>query len=68
METLLKLISAVGLALTVVPALLVFAGLLTWSTHATLMIIGMVIWFLTAPFWMGDEPPALPLWKRHRPA
>lgn len=68
MKTLVKLISAVGLALTVVPALLVFAGTITWSNHATLMTVGMVVWFVTAPFWMGDEPPALPFWKKHRPA
>ena len=68
METILKLLSALGLALTVVPAFLVFGGVVSWETHATLMVVGMVVWFLTAPFWMGDEPPALPFWKKHRPA
>ena len=68
METLLKFISAIGLALTVVPAFLVFAGVIGWTTHATLMVIGMIVWFISAPFWMSEEPPALPFWKHHRPA
>jgi len=52
MNAVLKVISFVGLALTVVPACLVFAGTLTWDTHAMLMGIGTVLWFVTAPFWM----------------
>lgn len=67
MDMTLKLLSAVGLALTALPAFFVFAGAITWSTHALLMAVGMVVWFATAPFWMGDEPPALPFWKKHRP-
>ena len=56
MKNALKLASAVGLALTVVPAFLVFAGTITWSTHAMLMFVGTVLWFVTAPFWMhGPE-------------
>ena len=55
MQILLKLLSFVGLALTVVPAFFVFAGTITWSTHATLMLIGTVLWFITAPFWMETE-------------
>jgi thiosulfate reductase cytochrome b subunit len=52
----LKLISFVGLALTVGPAFLVFAGWVTWDRYATWMLVGMLLWFLSAPFWM----------KRHR--
>jgi hypothetical protein len=55
MRTLLMALSYVGLALTVVPAFLVFAGSLEWSTHATLMVVGAAVWFVTAPFWMGDD-------------
>jgi len=58
MRTLLKIGSFVGLALTVVPALLVFSGTLTWRVHATLMAIGAVLWFVTAPFWMVKENSA----------
>ena len=52
MKLTLKLLSLVGLALTVVPAFLVMDGLIRWETHALLMVIGMVLWFSTAPFWM----------------
>ncbi len=52
MELLLKIISGLGLALTVIPAFLVFAGTIPWSTHATLMLIGTLMWFGSAPFWM----------------
>jgi hypothetical protein len=52
MKLMLKLLSLVGLALTVVPAFLVMDGLIRWESHALLMAIGMVLWFSTAPFWM----------------
>lgn len=53
MKRLLMAGSIVGLGLTIVPAFLVFAGTLTWGTHALLMAIGALLWFGTAPFWMG---------------
>jgi hypothetical protein len=55
MNTLLKIISAAGLGLTVLPAVFVFLGHITWQTHATLMLIGTVAWFATAPFWMKER-------------
>lgn len=60
MNVLLKIISFAGLALTVVPAALVFAGTITWDTHATLMLVGTVAWFATSPFWMQEEMPEEP--------
>jgi len=53
MRSWLKVISFVGLGLTVVPALLVFAGSIPWATHARLMMVGTVLWFATAPLWLG---------------
>lgn len=58
MKTLLKLGSYIGLGLTVVPAVLVFMGKLTWHTHAVLMAVGALLWFLTAPFWMVEKKAA----------
>lgn len=52
MNAFLKTVSAVGLALTVVPAFFVFAGTISWRAHAVLMSIGALAWFSTAPFWM----------------
>ena len=59
MTTLLKLMSFAGLGLTVVPSLLVFTRAMTWETHATLMFVGMVLWFASAPFWMRERKPEL---------
>jgi hypothetical protein len=52
MHLILKIISYLGLALSIVPAFLVFAGKIELETHYQLMIAGMVMWFGTAPFWM----------------
>ena len=52
MKKILKLISWAGLALTIIPSLLVFNGVVAIETHYVLMAIGMVLWFGTAPFWM----------------
>ncbi|QXD15386.1 hypothetical protein GQ464_000050 [Rhodocaloribacter litoris] len=60
MKALLYVISFLGLALTVVPAFLVFAGAIPWETHATLMFAGTVAWFVTAPFWMHTGSPDAP--------
>ena len=52
MKLFLKLVSGVGLVLTVGPAFLVFAGVMTWHQYATWMLVGTLLWFLSAPFWM----------------
>ena len=41
-------LALVGLILTLAPSLLVFAGRLSWDTHARLMAAGMVLWFAGA--------------------
>ena len=66
MTALLKAASAVGLALTVVPAALVFLAGLEWGTHALLMLVGTALWFATAPFWLRDAPPDDDLWEQRR--
>ncbi|MBN1464978.1 hypothetical protein JXA02_04405 [candidate division KSB1 bacterium] len=48
----LKLVSLIGLLLTIVPALLVFRGTLQLEQHYVLMFIGAILWFGSAPFWM----------------
>jgi uncharacterized membrane-anchored protein YitT (DUF2179 family) len=50
MKIILSIIAAVGLGLTVVPAFLVFSGLMTLDFHKSLMIVGMLCWFLSVPF------------------
>lgn len=55
MQVILKLISFVGLCLTIVPAFLVFAGSIELSLNKNLMLAGTLLWFCTAPFWMNKE-------------
>jgi len=49
MKILIRVIAVLGLLLTIVPAVLVFQGAIVWKTHAQLMSVGMVLWFMTAP-------------------
>lgn len=60
MTPLLKALSFLGLGLTAVPAFLVFAEVIVWDTHATLMLVGTLLWFATSPFWMQEEAGAAP--------
>ncbi len=55
MKFLLILISVTGLGLTVVPSMFVMAGRMPWPVHAQLMFAGMILWFVTAPFWMNKK-------------
>lgn len=55
MKGLIKVLSLLALGLTVVPAFLVFAGLLSWQAHANLMLAGTLLWFATAPAWLGKQ-------------
>ncbi len=55
MRILLIIISIVGLVLTIVPALLVFAQKMELQTNKSLMLIGTVLWFASAPFWMSKR-------------
>jgi hypothetical protein len=54
MKNLLKIVSFLGLLLTLVPSLLVFAGNIELSTHKWLMLLGTALWFSTSPFWMNS--------------
>jgi len=55
MTPLLKVLSFLGLGLTVVPSFLVFADVIVWGTHATLMLVGTLLWFATSPFWIKED-------------
>lgn len=55
MKNLLILISICSLLLTLIPAFLVFVGILSLDTNKTLMLIGTVGWFVTAPTWMNKK-------------
>ena len=46
----LKIVSWLGLVLTLVPSLLVFSGSLDFPTYKMLMLVGTVLWFAARPF------------------
>jgi len=51
----LKIVSYLALAGTIVPALLVFFGDLDLQTNKNIMTFSMIVWFLTAPFWINKK-------------
>lgn len=55
MKILLIIISCIGLAMSIVPSVLVFLGKMDMQTNTTLMAIGMVLWFGTSPFWINSK-------------
>ncbi len=55
MKILLSIISVVGLLLTIIPAFLVFFGSISLEQNKNLMLVGTILWFLTAPFWLNKK-------------
>lgn len=55
MKRLLPLLSAIALVLVIVPACLHLAGVVDKTQVKLLMLIGTVMWFLTAPLWLGRD-------------
>jgi len=49
------LAALIGLALTIIPSFFVFLGNLSWGSHAQLMFIGMILWFIFAPIGMKNR-------------
>jgi EamA domain-containing membrane protein RarD len=59
MKLVLKIISYIGLGLSIIPAVLVFGEQMDSSTCKQLMFLGTVLWFVTAPTWMiSKETPS----------
>jgi len=54
-KRILQTISFLGLAVTVLPAFLVLGGVVSRQTHTHLMLLGMVMWFGTATFWIRRD-------------
>lgn len=52
MKIVLKIVSLIGLLLTVIPSFMVFYGLIDKEVHFILMGVGVIAWFGSAPFWM----------------
>jgi hypothetical protein len=52
MKLIIKIVSFIGLGLSIIPAVLVFGEQLDTSTCKQLMFLGTILWFVTAPAWM----------------
>jgi hypothetical protein len=55
MKSLLKLASAIGLVLSIVPPVLFFMGSMDMGSMKLWMGLGMVAWMVTAPFWINKK-------------
>ncbi len=53
MKTLYKTTSWAALGLTIVPSFLVLSGAIQPDTNKWLMLAGFVLWFASAPTWIG---------------
>jgi hypothetical protein len=53
MKFLLKTVSFVALTTLIIPPFIYFTGDLSKDAMKTLMLMGTLAWFITAPFWMG---------------
>lgn len=55
MRTLLKILSYLGLILTAIPSIFYFMGKISQETSHDLMVVGMILWFVSAPFWINSK-------------
>ena len=55
MKMLLILLSLIGLGLTGIPSVLYFMGKIELEYSHHLMTVGMIIWFVSAPFWINAK-------------
>jgi ABC-type uncharacterized transport system permease subunit len=55
MKSLLKFISLVGLVFTIYPPVLYFMGDASLERMKFSMGIGMVLWLVSAPFWINKK-------------
>jgi len=55
MITILKTISYAALVITLVPAFLVYAGIMSFESYKYWVLAGTLVWFATAPFWINKK-------------
>ncbi len=51
----LKIVSFTGLALTLIPSIMVFSNGFDLDSCKNLMLLGTILWFGTSPFWMNKK-------------
>ncbi len=52
MKSIIKIISYLGLGLTIVPAFLVFYQVMTLELYKSMILLGTFVWLVSAPFWI----------------
>ena len=55
MKQILQFISLVGLLMTILPPVFFFLGKISHPTQDLLMLIGAIVWFGSAVFWLGSK-------------
>lgn len=58
MGTTAKMVSAIALAVTIVPSLLFFLGALGIEPMKWIALAGTITWFIATPMWMGRDKTA----------
>jgi hypothetical protein len=53
--TILKIVSYLALAGTIIPSLLVFFGDMDIQLNKNIMFVSMIVWFATAPLWINKK-------------
>ena len=53
MKRVMPIVSFLGLALVIAPAILYLAGSIGKEAMHSLMLAGTIAWFISAPFWTG---------------
>jgi len=51
----IKFISYIALAVTIIPSILVFKGDMDLQTNKNIMGISMIVWFVLAPLWINKK-------------
>jgi Na+/proline symporter len=60
MTRLLPIVSIAGLAAVFLPAVAYLLDWLEKDTMTTIMLVGTIVWFATAPLWMGQSIAGAP--------
>jgi hypothetical protein len=55
MKVLWRSLSGIALMATIVPAVLVFLGIIELGTQKGIMTVGMILWFIAAPLSMKKK-------------
>jgi hypothetical protein len=55
LKLLAKILSFTGLCLTLIPSFFVMSNSIEPDSARQLMILGTVMWFILAPFWMDKK-------------